>query len=77
MSRLATLGETVLPVYEEIPCFTVDAVVVLYGPYIPMADDQLVEAFALQDYNPSGEILSPISQEELLTRTDCRSIMLG
>ncbi len=27
---------------------------------------KLAEAFALQDYNPSGEILSPISQEELL-----------
>ncbi len=39
---------------------------VLYGPDIPMADDQLAEAFALQDYNPSGEIFSPISGEELL-----------
>ncbi len=54
LSRLATLGETVLPVDEEIPCFTTDADVVLYGPDIPMADDQLAKAFALQDYNPSG-----------------------
>ncbi len=55
-----------MPVDEEIPCFTADAGVVLYGPDIPIADDQLAEAFALQEYNPSGEIVSPISQEELL-----------
>ncbi len=29
LSRLATLGETVVPVDEEIPCFTADAGVVL------------------------------------------------
>ncbi len=66
LSRLATLGETVVPVDEEIPCFTADAGVVLYGPDVPMAVDQLAEAFALQDYNPSGESVSPISQEGLL-----------
>ncbi len=44
-----------------IPCFIANADVVLYGPDIAI----VAEAFALQDHNPSGMILFPISQEEL------------
>ncbi len=71
-----TLGETVVPVDEDISCFTADAGVA-YGADIPMTDDQLAEAFALQEYNPSGGDCIANLPGGTLVRTDSRSIMLG
>ncbi len=61
LPRLTTLVEMFVPIGNKIPCFIANADVVLYGPDIAI----VAEAFALQDHNHSGMILSPISQEEL------------